>query len=247
MTAIAWQDAPGGTPVEVAGMDALSFGEGEMQTLYFPGGGYVFGSPRTHRGLCAALAEVSGTRVIALNYPKAPEHRWPAQKEAALRAVDALSSRGPLGIAGDSAGGHLGLLTALRTKPVFCAAFSPNTLRDYDLTESHERNSDSDKMVDPQSDHHLAELTFGHVEGGCPEQNLIFQDLTRLPRTYVSVGTDEVLLDDARVFVRAAHQAGASVTLEERPGFHMEELFAMVYEPGLRSVQKAGRFIRSLS
>src|ERR1043166_8847675 len=42
--------------------------------LYLHGGGYVIGSPRSHRHLAAALARASGTRALLLDYPPAPAH-----------------------------------------------------------------------------------------------------------------------------------------------------------------------------
>jgi acetyl esterase/lipase len=247
LSAIAADHAPSGTALKVAGMNALSFGEGAGTVLYFHGGGYVFGSPATHRGLCSALAEAAGCRVIAIDYPKAPEHPWPAQKRAAQEAFAELRDAGCLGVGGDSAGGHLALLTALQVEADFCVAFSPNTLRDYRLAKSRQGDMPLDVMNDPVSDDELAKMVFGERRPDEPDQTLVLNDLSRLPPTYIGVGTDEVLRDDGVVFAQAAESAGIRIELNERPGFHLEELFAPVYGPGLASVQKAGRFIRSLS
>ena len=62
--------------------------------LYFHGGGYGIGSPRSHRDLCAYLAKYSGLSVISLDYRLAPEHPYPAALEDALAAFQALLSQG---------------------------------------------------------------------------------------------------------------------------------------------------------
>nr|WP_305888868.1 alpha/beta hydrolase fold domain-containing protein [Parvularcula maris] len=246
LASVATKHAAEGERDEIEGYPALRFGEGPRRILYFPGGGYVFGSPSTHRSLCRQLARAAGAEVIALDYPKAPEHPWPAQKQAALSVFRRLRDEGSVGVAGDSAGGHLALIAALEADPCLCVAFSPNTLRDDRLTATRKANGERDAMVDDDDDRRLARLVFGEIEPGDPDQTLVLRDLSDLPPSLISVGTDEVLLDDSRVFARHAEAAGAAVTLCERDGFHMEELFADVYEPGLRSVQRAGRFIASV-
>ena len=48
--------------------------------LYFHGGGYIIGSPRTHRAMLAHLSRDAAARVLSLDYRLAPEHpfrrRW---------------------------------------------------------------------------------------------------------------------------------------------------------------------------
>src|SRR6266487_5670494 len=89
--------------------------------LYLHGGGYVIGSPRSHRHLAAAIATSSGASALLLDYRRAPEHPFPAAVDDAVAAyrwllevarVDPKS----IAIAGDSAGGGLAvaLLLALR-------------------------------------------------------------------------------------------------------------------------------------
>ncbi len=84
--------------------------------VYFHGGGFVAGSPETHRCVTAWLARLSGMRVLSARYRLAPEHPFPAQREdavAACMAAAALSgaaSGGPrLVLAGDSAGACVAL------------------------------------------------------------------------------------------------------------------------------------------
>ncbi|MEL6913413.1 MAG: alpha/beta hydrolase fold domain-containing protein [Pseudomonadota bacterium] len=100
------------------GLDGLRFtpagGAAGAPILYFHGGGWMVGSPETHRALCAWLALLSGRRVISVRYPLAPDHRYPAQREAARGALAALlqAEGGPVFVAGDSAGGAMALWAA---------------------------------------------------------------------------------------------------------------------------------------
>src|SRR5207302_896613 len=56
--------------------------------LYLHGGGYVSCSAATHRPITTTIARLTGRRVLAVDYRRAPEHRFPAaldDVEAAYR------------------------------------------------------------------------------------------------------------------------------------------------------------------
>jgi len=99
--------------------------------LYFHGGSWLLGSPATHRALCEWFAKLAGRRIISVEYPLAPEHIWPAQRDAARAAKrmlqEALGDGGRFFVAGDSAGGAMALWAAERDVHTLCgiAAFYP--------------------------------------------------------------------------------------------------------------------------
>ena len=100
---------------EVAGLRTRTFRAGDGPTVvHFHGGGYVFGSPDTHANLARTYARALGGTVVLPAVPLAPERAWPAQKE--VRGVVEAVSRdlgGPVVLSGDSAGGHLAVVTGL--------------------------------------------------------------------------------------------------------------------------------------
>lgn len=79
--------------------------------VYFHGGGFVAGSPATHRCVTAWLAKLAGMRVLSARYRLAPEHPFPAQRDDAVAACAALAATGGdrLVLAGDSAGACVAL------------------------------------------------------------------------------------------------------------------------------------------
>jgi acetyl esterase len=92
--------------------------------VYFHGGGFVYGDLETHDAVCRAMAKVSGATVVAVDYALAPERRYPAALEDAYAAVEWVAAHaeslgveaGRLAVAGDSAGGGLAAVVALRCR-----------------------------------------------------------------------------------------------------------------------------------
>jgi acetyl esterase/lipase len=83
--------------------------------VFFHGGGMVAGSIDTHDRVCAALAQVTGCRLVSVGYRLAPEHKFPAAVEDAIAATRWVSTHASslgidaikLVVGGDSAGATL--------------------------------------------------------------------------------------------------------------------------------------------
>jgi acetyl esterase len=86
--------------------------------VYYHGGGWVIGSAADWDASVRTLAAASGCRVVSVDYRLAPEHPYPAAVEDAFAAAGwaAATFPGPLVVAGDSAGGNLAAVTALRAR-----------------------------------------------------------------------------------------------------------------------------------
>ncbi len=94
--------------------------------VYFHGGGLVAGDLDTHDALTATLAAGASCRILAVDYARAPEARFPAARNDAIGATLAVAADpqrfridpGRLGVAGDSAGGQLAALAARAARDV---------------------------------------------------------------------------------------------------------------------------------
>lgn len=92
--------------------------------LYFHGGGFVVNSVQTHDRLLRLLALRSRAVVVAVDYAKAPEHRFPHQHTEALVALRWIRANGHaygldaarIAVGGDSAGANLALCAALAAR-----------------------------------------------------------------------------------------------------------------------------------
>lgn len=76
--------------------------------LYFHGGGWVAGSPRTHITLCSWLSALSNRLVLSVPYGLCPEYKFPSQRHDGARALDDfLRTQDDCIVMGDSAGGAM--------------------------------------------------------------------------------------------------------------------------------------------
>ncbi|MES2682343.1 MAG: alpha/beta hydrolase [Pseudomonadota bacterium] len=221
--------------------------------LYLHGGGYVTGSPRTHRGLTSRIARAARVCVAVPDYRLAPEHPHPAAVDDALAAYKGLLDQGipphKIIIAGDSAGGGLSLALALRIKaaplpqPAGLVLLSPWT----DLTLA------GGSMQSPQQKEWLLTKSFivdaaNHYAGGQdarqPTASPLFADLTGLAAMLVQVGTEEVLLDDSTRLSQAATQQGVPVTLQIWPQlWHVWQLHGGQMPEADRAIAAIAEFI----
>jgi len=91
---------------------------------FFHGGGFVLGDLDSQDGLARRLTNRTGSAVVSVDYPLAPEHKYPAAPDAAFAATDWVSRRGEeigvdrtrIAVAGNSAGGNLAAVVAIKAR-----------------------------------------------------------------------------------------------------------------------------------
>ena len=100
-------------------------GEGTAGGLvFYHGGGWVIGDLDSHDSLCRQFCAGAGVVVVSVDYRLAPEHPCPAASEDAWAALEWVAANadelgidtGRLAVGGDSAGGNLAALMALRAR-----------------------------------------------------------------------------------------------------------------------------------
>jgi acetyl esterase/lipase len=189
--------------------------------LYFHGGGFTFGSLRTHGELIGALARAARARTLAFEYRLAPEHPAPAALEDALAAYRYLLAQQipaqRIVLAGDSAGGTLVLETLLALRaagdelPAAGVAISPWV----DLAcsgASFQTNSKFDFVGEEHCQLAAASYLAG-ADPRRPELSPLFAEMGGLPPVLVQVGAAETLFDQVQAFAARAKLGGADVRL----------------------------------
>ncbi len=223
--------------------------------LFLHGGGYVFGSPRSHRPLTSRLAHACNAKVIAIDYRLAPQHRYPAALDDACRAYrwvrSNLTEAKRCFIVGDSSGGGMTLSTmvALRDAgeelPTAGVCISPWS----DMT-SHVKSMLANARVDPILSARLMWLLGGMALDGQgrarPDASPLYADLQGLPPLLIQAGTREVLLDDAKLLVEKLKASGVSTEFRIwRNMIHVWHLYASVLNEGQLAIEEIGSFLKN--
>lgn len=221
--------------------------------LYLHGGGYVVGSSKSHSKLAAQIGHVAQAQVWLPEYRLAPEHASPAAIEDVIAVYKALLAQGQdpkkLVIAGDSAGGGLSLSTAIAIRdsglPLPAALVLLSPWVDLNLSgKTMKTHAAQDAMLSEGWLSWCAKNYCGQKPTTDPICSPLYADLTGLPPVLIHVGTEEVLLDDAK---RLAEQTGKygipmSFKVYDQVG-HVFQFHAGILKESDDSIEHIGQFI----
>lgn len=189
--------------------------------IYYHGGCFVSGDFDTHDRQLRQLANLGSALVIAVDYRLAPEYVYPAAHDDAFKAANlireyALSWGGDpdhITIAGDSAGGHLAMVTCLRLKeqgdwlPKRQILIYP-MLDASGASSSYVTNGD-DYVITRDTllsgyEAYLSDLPVDH-----PESSPLYRDdLEGLPETHIITAEFDPLVDEGETLYRRLLEAG---------------------------------------
>ncbi|WP_327307239.1 alpha/beta hydrolase [Streptomyces sp. NBC_01298] len=215
-----------GVPVRI--YDPAPGAGGRPLAVFFHGGGWVMCGLDTHDALCRALAVASGAVVVSADYRLAPEHPWPAAPDDALtvllwaRARAAALGCDParLIVAGDSSGGTLAAVTALRAPELVAGQ-----LLFYPALDASMEHPSVAEFAEGYF-HTAAHMAwYWDQYGGDPDHPhvspLRAPDLSGLPRTLLVLADCDVLRDEGLAYGRRLGEAGVDCGIQLVPGvFH---------------------------
>lgn len=222
--------------------------------LHLHGGAYLFGFPALFRDFNWRIADVTGARVLCIDYRLAPEHPFPAAVDDVTAAYRWLISQcvEPRHVAfvGDSSGGGLALASMMRLRdegsplPAAAAVVSPWT--DLALTgQSLTEYGFSDPMVPVELMPKAVELYLAGTDPRSPYASPLYGDPAGLPPSLILVASDEALRDDAVRMAERLRAAGGDVELELWPRmFHVWHMFARILPEGRAAIARIGSFLR---
>jgi acetyl esterase/lipase len=225
--------------------------------LYLHGGGFVFGSRRTHKHLVAALSAATRRPAFLVDYRRAPEHPFPAAADDALAGYRWLLRTGhapeSITVMGDSAGGHLvaGLLADLsrRRLPMPAAAVMFSPFLDLTCAELVDRDRvRRDPFVPPQRAMECGRTYAGEYALTHSRLNVLKANKRRWPPVLIQVGDTECLLGDSERMAESLRAAGVHCELQVWPGqVHVFPAFYPVIPEGRTAISHVGEFVRELA
>jgi acetyl esterase len=193
--------------------------------IYFHGGGFVLGNLEICDGFCRQLANRSGAVVIAVNYQKAPEHKYPIPLEDCYAATQWVFTWAKalrldterIGVAGDSAGANLAAAVTLKARdedgpalvwqllayPSLRYAWDSASARQYASGYTLERAG-----IEYFWNHYVRDTADGDDPLCAP---LKAESLAGLPPALIVCPEYDPLLDDGRDYAERLEAAGVAV------------------------------------
>lgn len=201
--------------------------------LYLHGGGYVLGDLESHDGLCRSLARGSGWAVVAVDYRKAPEHRFPTALDDAVDAVAWLADvgldhgldTGCFAVAGDSVGGSMATVLASMAAQEALPLKPRLQILAYPVTDAAEKHPSQSRLGEgcllesatldwfyghyqteeaDRTDWRFSPLRGAAVPGSAP--------------ALILIGDHDPLLDETKAYAAKLAEAGIDADLHVLPG-----------------------------
>lgn len=221
--------------------------------LFAHGGGFVFGDLDTHDAQARRIANRTGLAVLSLDYRRPPEHRFPAAVEDVDTAVAWLIGTGPaLGLdvsrlvaLGDSAGGNLALVGALRNPNVFAATVLVYPFLDPRLRfESYRREAGG--LGEDESVWYWQQYAAGADVEDPDLSPIDSPSLHTLPPTLVVAAEHDPLVDEDVELARRLEAAGVPTVLSTYPGMiHGFWRRPEQFEAAEESLREIAEFLRT--
>ncbi|MYZ46904.1 alpha/beta hydrolase [Rhizobiales bacterium L72] len=201
--------------------------DGRPVVLYFHGGGFVICSIDTHDGICRQICRRAQAIVVSVDYALAPEHKFPAGTDDCLAAARWVAEHAAefggdptrLALAGDSSGGNMAAVTAIRIRDEGGPDVAAQLLI-YPVTDHYSAGSASyvergtgcgltSETMKWFWGHYLNDQSEGAHPYVSPNRS---QNLKSLPPAYIVTAEYDPLRDEGEDYARRLRDAGVDAT-----------------------------------
>ena len=207
--------------------------------VYYHGGGFVIATNDVYDGSARALAKGTTAIVVAVEYRKGPEFKFPAAHEDAFAAYkwvleNAASFGGDpkhIALAGESAGGNLALNVAIRSRdekiqmPVHELLVYPVAGSNME-TKSYQKNKDAKPLNKPMMAWFMKNYLNSMDEAKDVRINLVAANLKGLPETTIITAEIDPLQSEGKDLAEKMKEQGVKVNYKNYNGV-THEFFGM--------------------
>ena len=195
--------------------------------LFFHGGGWVVGSLDTHDCACRLLSTGAHCLLVAVDYPLAPENKFPAAIEDAYAALEWVSENGGtlngdprnIAVAGDSAGGNIATILCQMSRDrqgpeiKYQILIYPVTDLSSTHTESYDKHGEGYMLTKEGMIYFINHYLDREENKNHPYASpLLAENLSNLPPALIIVAEFDVLRDEGLAYADRLKKAGISVT-----------------------------------
>lgn len=222
--------------------------------IFIHGGGWIVGDLDTNERTMRLLALQSGIRIVSIDYPLAPENKFPAGLDACVAVTRWVRKNAlqwgidpqRLAIGGDSAGGNLALATALDLRNAgenwlkFGLMIYP-ALSPYADTQSHRNFGQGEYGLSSDDMHYFWDAYLAdETQKNDPRANPLLADMHSMPPMYMVTAGLDALTDDSRKLEQKLKESGSEVDHQHYPGMiHGFFSMALFLDSGQKAVSKA--------
>jgi acetyl esterase len=195
--------------------------------VFFHGGGMVIGSMEAYDGVARLIAEASGAVIVNVDYRLAPEHPYPAAAEDAWAATQWVAANAEelggsparLVVAGDSAGGNLAALVALRARdnggPPLALQMLLYPVTDWAGTHASMETNGTGNFLTKDTMEWFRTTYFGDADASVwtrPDVSPIYADVAGVCPAWVMTTSHDPLRDEGEAYAAKLEAAGVPTT-----------------------------------
>jgi len=213
--------------------------------VYYHGGGWVIGSIDESDTIARKLAERTSCAVVLVDYRLAPEHPYPTAVDDSYAALEWVGenlaeiadAEAPLIVAGDTAGGNLAAVMAIRARdrggPAIALQALIYPVTDSDFSRPSYASPENKLMLTREGmiwfwDHYVPESSRRKEPDASP---LHTDDLSGLPPAVILTAEFDVLRDEGEAYAERLTEANVPTDLKRYAG-QMHGFFSLLMLPG---------------
>jgi acetyl esterase len=213
--------------------------------VYYHGWGWVIGSIDESDTIARKLAERTSCAVVLVDYRLAPEHPYPTAVDDSYAALEWVGenlaeiadAEAPLIVAGDSAGGNLAAVMAIRARdrggPAIALQALIYPVTDSDFFRPSYASPENKLMLTREGmiwfwDHYVPESSRRKEPDAAP---LHADDLSGLPPAVILTAEFDVLRDEGEAYAERLTEANVPTDLKRYAG-QMHGFFSLLMLPG---------------